>query len=223
MRTATALLGRRGFVALAFALLLAGVSSGGASAQTGPVMTFVPRLAPSLAMTAPTSAGQPVQLAPNTGSPQQLWELTNPNFEESRTQIVNQETGLCLDVASTTAGASVIAATCSGSPSQQWVGPDQANGSFRFLNLNSPAGTPLVLTASVGGPGVVLTRNVGTDPTQEWLLQSPGLGEPPGSTLPATKDECRNGGWRSYGVFKNQGDCVSFGATGGKNPPAGSK
>jgi hypothetical protein len=31
-----------------------------------------------------------------------------------------------------------------------------------------------------------------------------------------------NGGWRSFGsVFKNQGDCVSFVATGGKNSPSG--
>jgi hypothetical protein len=40
--------------------------------------------------------------------------------------------------------------------------------------------------------------------------------------LPTSKDECKNGGWRSFGVFKYQGDCVSFVATGGKNPPAGS-
>jgi hypothetical protein len=38
--------------------------------------------------------------------------------------------------------------------------------------------------------------------------------------LPTTKEECKNGGWRDFGVFKNQGDCVSFVATGGKNPPA---
>jgi hypothetical protein len=37
--------------------------------------------------------------------------------------------------------------------------------------------------------------------------------------LPTSKDQCKNGGWQSYGVFKNQGDCVSFVATGGKNPP----
>jgi hypothetical protein len=37
--------------------------------------------------------------------------------------------------------------------------------------------------------------------------------------LPTSKDECKNGGWRNFGVFKNQGDCVSFVATGGKNPP----
>jgi hypothetical protein len=37
--------------------------------------------------------------------------------------------------------------------------------------------------------------------------------------LPTTKDQCKNGGWRAFSVFKNQGDCVSFVATGGKNPP----
>ena len=40
--------------------------------------------------------------------------------------------------------------------------------------------------------------------------------------LPSSKDQCKKGGWLSYGVFKNQGDCVSFVATGGTNPPAGS-
>jgi hypothetical protein len=39
--------------------------------------------------------------------------------------------------------------------------------------------------------------------------------------FPTTKDQCKNGSWKSYGVFKNQGDCVSFVATGGKHPPAG--
>jgi hypothetical protein len=38
--------------------------------------------------------------------------------------------------------------------------------------------------------------------------------------LPTSKDQCKSGGWKTYGVFKNQGDCVSFVATGGKNPPA---
>jgi hypothetical protein len=38
--------------------------------------------------------------------------------------------------------------------------------------------------------------------------------------LPTTKDACRDGGWQLFGVFKNQGDCVSFLATGGKNRPA---
>ena len=40
--------------------------------------------------------------------------------------------------------------------------------------------------------------------------------EPPSDS----KDACKQGGWEDFGVFKNQGDCVSFVATKGKNPPA---
>ena len=38
--------------------------------------------------------------------------------------------------------------------------------------------------------------------------------------FPTTKDECQNGGFERFGVFKNQGDCVSYVATNGNNPPA---
>jgi hypothetical protein len=41
------------------------------------------------------------------------------------------------------------------------------------------------------------------------------------ATLPRSKDECRHGGWKTFGVFKNQGDCVSFVASVGKTPPSG--
>ena len=38
--------------------------------------------------------------------------------------------------------------------------------------------------------------------------------------FPTTTEQCKNGGWRDFGLlFKNQGDCVSFVATGGKNEP----
>jgi hypothetical protein len=39
--------------------------------------------------------------------------------------------------------------------------------------------------------------------------------EPP----PTTADACRAGRWETYGIFTNQGDCVAFVATGGKNEP----
>jgi glucuronoarabinoxylan endo-1,4-beta-xylanase len=41
--------------------------------------------------------------------------------------------------------------------------------------------------------------------------------------LPTSKDQCKNGGWKNFTnpAFKNQGDCVSFVATGGKNLPSG--
>ena len=39
--------------------------------------------------------------------------------------------------------------------------------------------------------------------------------------LPTSRDQCKNSGWKAFGVFKNQGQCVSFVATGGKKPPGG--
>lgn len=42
------------------------------------------------------------------------------------------------------------------------------------------------------------------------------------SVMPASKDECKKDGWKSFGTtFKNQGDCVSFVATQGRNQPSG--
>lgn len=38
---------------------------------------------------------------------------------------------------------------------------------------------------------------------------------------PTEKQQCKRGGWTLFGVFKNQGDCVSYVATGGRNTPSG--
>jgi hypothetical protein len=41
-------------------------------------------------------------------------------------------------------------------------------------------------------------------------------------TMPTNKDQCKSNGWKTFGsTFKNQGDCVSFVATHGKNQPSG--
>ncbi len=42
---------------------------------------------------------------------------------------------------------------------------------------------------------------------------------------PTSKAECKKGGWKSFSTlgFKNQGDCVSYVATVGKNLPASGK
>ena len=37
--------------------------------------------------------------------------------------------------------------------------------------------------------------------------------------FPTSKDQCKNNGWRNFPGFKNEGDCVSFVATGGKKQP----
>ena len=44
---------------------------------------------------------------------------------------------------------------------------------------------------------------------------------PPPVSMPTTKEQCFNGGWQAFKVFKNQGDCVSYVATKEKNQPAG--
>jgi hypothetical protein len=87
------------------------------------------------------------------------------------------------------------------------------------------------LTACVRGVGT----GGGLISSQAPVAVDPSVGDPvslPGAipvfslnesanlvTTPTNMDQCKNGGWQSLGVFKNQGDCVSFVATGGKNPP----
>jgi hypothetical protein len=50
-----------------------------------------------------------------------------------------------------------------------------------------------------------------------------GVLQVPAAATPTSKDQCKDGGWQTFTnpSFKNQGDCVSFVATGGKNPPNG--
>ena len=63
------------------------------------------------------------------------------------------------------------------------------------------------------------------DPPIATLPPPPRPGHPllnvSASLAPLTMDDCKSGGWQEFGVFKNQGDCVSYVATGGRNQPAG--
>jgi hypothetical protein len=76
-----------------------------------------------------------------------------------------------------------------------------ARGAFYSVGGQTPDETSPV--------GYIYGFSGGPNGTQQLLV----------TCLPTSKDECKSGGWQSYGVFKNQGDCVSFVATGGKNPP----
>ena len=91
---------------------------------------------------------------------------------------------------------------------------------------------PGAVCALVGGPSVGKSNLLDAIWT---LLQNgepaPSAGDvsvyPTQTTAPFTiagptaADQCKNGGWAVFGIFKNQGDCVSYVATGGKNPPNG--
>lgn len=83
-----------------------------------------------------------------------------------------------------------------------------------FLGTASPAANgSFSVTFAAVAPGTLISATA-TDAagnTSEFAKDS--------FASPATADQCKNGGWKAYGVFKNQGDCVSYVATGGKNPP----
>ena len=108
------------------------------------------------------------------------------------------------------------------------VGPgEEVTGSIQGPTATIPLGsfpadeTGMWRVALFTGAGGLYTVSI-TSPfsaTRSVILDC----QPDPPPVPTRKDQCKNGGWQSYGVFKNQGDCVSFIATGGKNQPAGSK
>jgi 6-phosphogluconolactonase len=80
------------------------------------------------------------------------------------------------------------------------------------------AGDATVSQYSVGATGTLSPRSpaavaAGTNPLE--------IAVTPTARIPVSKDQCKNGGWRNFPDFKNQGDCVSYVATGGENQPSG--
>ena len=88
-----------------------------------------------------------------------------------------------------------------------------------FGVLSSPTATTIggkasvLLTSPVEG-----TATVSATLDNQTVSTTVTFTKPP---LPTSTDQCKNGGWQSYRVFRNQGDCVSFVATGGKKAPKG--
>ena len=37
-----------------------------------------------------------------------------------------------------------------------------------------------------------------------------GIAVSPAAQVPASKDQCKHGGWRNFPQFKNQGQCIAF-------------
>ena len=82
-------------------------------------------------------------------------------------------------------------------------------------------GYGITFTSSTGGRLYLgVNDNYFGDNSGAWSATVTVTTPPP---APTSADDCKDGGWQNYpGLgFKNQGDCVSFVQTGGKNPPSG--
>jgi hypothetical protein len=103
-----------------------------------------------------------------------------------------------------------------------WIGSPPASDLCVRAASASPGGVVVSVQPNgpPPGPGQLVSLSVpagvGLDLNESANVRS-GESSPP----PLTKEQCKNGGWRNVPQFKNQGDCVSFVATGGKNPPSG--
>lgn len=102
------------------------------------------------------------------------------------------------------------------------MGPFSGNDFLiNLLNLPTTYTATIDGTQQTTGPAAVTTEgSIGPSgplgpPFFLEIFGSGGVGGPP----PTGKAVCKHGGWKSFPQFKNQGDCISFFATGGKNPP----
>jgi hypothetical protein len=77
---------------------------------------------------------------------------------------------------------------------------------------------------AVTGIQLVVDGGWFTPPTQTVLVDNLVFNSDTFTFEPTTKDACKDGGWMNFifapGPFKNQGDCVSYFATGGRNEAA---
>jgi len=111
------------------------------------------------------------------------------------------------------------------------VQTDLGNG-WTHVEFNAAAIAAAVVTAG-GVPADTLTdlyiifdegTDTGPDFTGHVYIDNISVnGQVVGSpTSPLTKDDCKNNGWKNFNpAFKNQGDCVSWVATAGRNLPNG--
>jgi hypothetical protein len=98
-------------------------------------------------------------------------------------------------------------------------GPDSRQDTFEWAEIGGESGGPPIPgpTSCAAYPGGFTPAFAGVSVNDfgDVIVTD-------SRAFPTSKDQCKNGGWRSFPGFRNQGDCVSFVATGGKNPPVNS-
>jgi hypothetical protein len=85
------------------------------------------------------------------------------------------------------------------------VSPDGT--SVYVTNSASPIGDDSVSQYSVGAGGVLSAKS---PPTVGAGLDPEGIAISPPASAPTTKAQCKDGGWRDFPQFKNQGECIAF-------------
>jgi hypothetical protein len=112
----------------------------------------------------------------------------------------------------------------------QWrlyaVGGSNGSSTLSLVEAYDPATntwtsqTPMPTARFFLGGGVVngILYAVGGDPTPTGgSTTTANEAFSIAQVVPTTTEQCKKGGWQTYGVFKNQGDCVTYVATKGKN------
>lgn len=77
-------------------------------------------------------------------------------------------------------------------------------------------------TFTLADSGITSVTVSRTEPTEQWdfFIDDVSFTVPvPPDVFPSGKSDCKSGGWQRFSVFKNQGDCVSYVATNGRNAP----
>jgi hypothetical protein len=101
-------------------------------------------------------------------------------------------------------------------------------GNTAILQVNTPTFSfPVTIKVTDGTPDRVDSAPAGGDPCGGGvgivfqIVASGDIVVTDAQPFPTSKDQCKNGGWQTYGAFKDQGDCVSYVATKGKRQPSG--
>jgi len=121
--------------------------------------------------------------------------------------------------------ATPVAPAMSGRTRGIWRRPQASSIPANFPAESSP--TPFRRRLSSTAPtgyGIELIADNGiffTDKIQTVVVDNVVINDTTYTFESGDKEDCKNGGWKNFtsppGPFKNQGDCVSYFASGGKN------